>query len=215
VNTLKIVYHLSKKAVKQLFLDGENYNEQRSVEFQLSDLTTQARAAWLELFRTSEYADLKAYTVIHGEIYSDGSVERNPPEANTMWDWLVQDTILTPQTVSNAILQALTLKREAEAEAARRFPAWQEASKRYEQAQKEREKQAEAVREAEKLMQPTVDKLKKRISELEGYLEALIKASDSETLEKAGLVHGVGEEAEEPELEPEQQEALETVGLDC
>jgi len=208
---VQLKYHLSEKAVKQLFLDAKDYSVERSVEFSFSTLTPIARQAWFNLYGTRDYADLKIYTVIHGEVYSDGSTESCPPEANTKWDWLEQDTILMPDTVSGAILQALVSKREAEAEAAHRLPAWQEAHERYQQAQAEAKKQAEAVKEAQ-----TIEKLEKRISALEGYLEALIKASDSKTLQKAGLVRGVGEGGEEPEgVTPEQQEALETVGLDC
>jgi hypothetical protein len=214
VKDMKLEYCLSDKAIKQLFLACEDYSRRRVVELQLADLTQEAREAWLELYGINDYAELKAYAVFHGEIYSGGSVESTPPQASTNYFYL-QDEILTPQTVSNAVLQALVSKRQAEAEAKKRLPEWEEARKQYEQRRAEETKEAEAIQKAEELMQPTIEKLEKRISELEGYLRTLIRLSDSETLEKAGLVHGVGEEAEEPELTPEQQEALETCGLDC
>ena len=61
--------------------------------------------------------------------------------------------------------------------------------------------------------QEKVLKREQRISDLEGYLTALIKASSTEALVKAGLYKAQPEEDEE--TTPEQQEALETCGLDC
>jgi hypothetical protein len=68
-----------------------------------------------------------------------------------------------------------------------------------------------------KRLEERLDEKDNRISRLAGYLEALIKASDEDALEQAGLIEkrvGYGED-EEPELTAEQQEALETAGLDC
>lgn len=54
-----------------------------------------------------------------------------------------------------------------------------------------------------------------RISDLEGYLHKLIMAASEPALQRAGLVKPQDEAEEEEEPTPEQQEALETTGLDC
>jgi len=66
-------------------------------------------------------------------------------------------------------------------------------------------------------LKETILRREERIDKLSKYLEALIKASANEALEEAGLIQkrvGYGED-EEPELTAEQQEALQTTGLDC
>jgi len=59
-----------------------------------------------------------------------------------------------------------------------------------------------------------VERKEARISNLEDYLRRLIMQATEPILERAGLIKSQTEESEE-EPTPEQQEALETAGLDC
>ena len=54
-----------------------------------------------------------------------------------------------------------------------------------------------------------------RRGKLATWLEKLIKTSDEHALERAGLINPQSETTEEEELTNEQQEALQTCGLDC
>jgi hypothetical protein len=198
-------------------VNGEDYRPERIVEFSIQDLDEEARKAWLQLYGTTDNERLHSYRIREGQIYEDGSVDKHEPYIDWFTnDWLEQDAVLTPETVGDAVLKALEAYRKVEAELAEYKPKWAEARAKYEKKLEERQKQEQAKAEAEELMQPTIEKLEKRISQLEGYLKALIKASANEALEEAGLIAkrvGYGEDDEE--LTAEQQEALETADLDC
>jgi len=100
-----------------------------------------------------------------------------------------------------------------------------QAKKQMEEQQAQKLKEARSILEPEfKELEQKIDRLNeaverrdKRIEQLASVLRQLIRKANDEVLEAVGLYNPSdgGEDQEEPELTEAQQEALETLGLDC
>lgn len=150
---MELEYKLSDKARQKLLKQGEEYSEAyQTVEFQPADLTPEARECWVEMFGTDTVAKLRPFEIYGGQIYEDGSVSSDEPYVSYALDWLEQDEILTPQTVSQAILQLHKQYNEVKTQLKECLPEWQKARKQYEEKlakQKAEEKAEKEKREAE------------------------------------------------------------------
>jgi len=143
---VELKYKLSDKKVQQLFLAGEDYEAYRKVEFSLNNLTPEARKAWLEMFGTATHAELKTFDRAGGKIWQDGSVSSETPRLVQWGNWIEQDEILTPETVSDTILALHKQYKKAKTELEAYIPKWQQALETYQQrkAEVEAKKKAEA-----------------------------------------------------------------------
>jgi len=184
VEPMCLTYKLSDKAVKELFRKAEDFGATRRVVFNLGDLTPEARQAWLEMFGTDKDAELREFYIGGGEVYRDGSVSDRPPMLEHMFgDWLKQDNLLTPETVSDAVLALHQQFRMIKTKLEAYKPKWEKALKAYQERKaaeaKERAKakaEAKAKREvmAKTLIQPWVEEIA-RLADLANRKAMVIK----------------------------------------
>jgi len=148
VEPMWLKYKLSDKAVKRLFKQAEDYKAKRRVDFNLADLTPEARQAWLEMFGTDTGAELRTFYIAGGEIYKDGSVSDRPPVIRKDFgDWLKQDKVLAPEDVSGVIMQLYKQYQDTVSELEAHKPKWETALKAY-RARKAAEDEATAKAKA-------------------------------------------------------------------
>lgn len=167
---MELEYALSDKAQQQRFKNGEDHTRIKTVQFELIDLSEDARAKWLEMFSTNHFAQLKLWRVTDG-IYDDGSVSKYKPTLVQSTAWLEQDGVLTPETVSDAIAQLHTQYGEVKAEREKLKPKWEKALAEYQQKQA-MEKAVEEKRKAEQQAQEQARK--ERLANL-GWIQQLTK----------------------------------------
>jgi hypothetical protein len=224
MKTLTLTYEINQDLAKALFVAGKDDEIRRTVTFNAEKLTEATRAEWAKRFGLKSERNVGFYSVSNGEVYSDGSVDSEAPVVEYMrfsTDFLQLDRVLRQDSDEDlAYVLAAMARDEAETHEQReqQLVKWHAAKE-----MRERQKVIEAEEKArrEEVEKPIrreynekIEKLEARINKLAGYLEKLIIVSGEKELEVAGLIAGrVGEDQEE--VTAEQQEALETAGLDC
>jgi hypothetical protein len=223
MKTLELTYEITEDLAKALFVAGKDDGIRRRATFNAEKLSETTRAEWAKRFGLDDNGKVHFFSVAYGVIYPDGSVdERQPTMAEGYNDFLALDRILqedNDEDLAWVLTQIAKDEAETHEEWEQKLVKWQNAKELYETKKqadaKERQNREEIEAPIRQEYNEKNEKLKSRNRELAGFLEKLIRASNAPTLERAGLVRAQADEDQEAELEPEQQEALETCGLDC
>lgn len=215
---ITIRYFISELLKQKIFVEtGDKPEGRQEIKVEAIELSRETREKYAALTNRS-FIDVVHYGIGHGTIYSDGSVDEVEPCVWTLshtdqGNWSLEKMLKTVKDAEEIINLMYADKQKAETELAEYKPKWQVALAAYQARQAEQKKQADAVKAATELMQPKINALKERISELENFLGKLIRHTNENALVAAGLVEPFSEEQSE-ELSQEVQEALRTAGLD-
>lgn len=145
---MQIKYELTQQKEQELFLAGQEHDETRGVEFALTDLTIEARQAWATMFgRTQTHVELRKYAIRDGIIYKDGSVDDDHPRLSR-GEWFEQPDFITPQNVSEVIMQLYQQFIEKKTELDAYMPKWEAALDTYQQRKAKAEADQKAAKEA-------------------------------------------------------------------
>jgi len=225
MKTLTLIYEISNDLAKALFVSGQDSEVRRMVTFDAEKLSEATRAEWAKRFGLKAEGHLGLFRVINGEIYGDGSTGGQAPAVDFMYyshDFLALDRVLRQDSDEDlAYVLAQMSKNEAETHEQReqQLVKWHAAKELY---ARKKEIEAEEKARREEIEKPIrreynskIEKLEARINKLAGYLRDLIQVSGNHELQVAGLIGDQAGEDQEPEITDEQQEALETAGLDC